>query len=344
MFVISRQREGRTARVIAVEWIPAVSVKAVLTGLEVLGFRPHDLLLSATLRERLGDPYAAVPDGVFGEVWARAFRLRPDPALATKAAFALPFGAFGLLDHLVATATTIGEALHTLNVFLWLVSSGIRLEFGHAADDWLWVLSDPASDFVSTEWTLALIYRRLKSRTPAFQVAEVHLSRAADPEGAAAFGALWGVPVRLEQQKTGFRLAKGVWTAKNEQANPELQDMLKSLAERVDIQRFTDAPLTYAVKTLLPAALQTQAFAAEDVAQTLNLSKRTFQRKLADENVSFKELLDAYRQERALNLLTFEQKSMAEVAYSLGYEEQSSFNRAFRRWTGMPPSRWLERR
>ncbi len=145
-------------------------------------------------------------------------------------------------------------------------------------------------------------------------------------------------------EKTGFRLAKGVRQTENEQANPDLQTTLEGLAERIDIRQFTDAPLADTIKALLPEALQAQAFATEDVAQTLNLSRRTLQRKLADENKSFKALLDTYRQERALNLLIYEQKSMAEIANSLGYEEQSSFNRAFRRWTGVAPSKWLERR
>ncbi len=87
-----------------------------------------------------------------------------------------------------------------LNLFLWLVSTGIWLEFDHAADDWVWVLSDPVSDSVSTEWTLALIYSKM-NRNPASKIAEVHLSQAADP---AALGALWQVPVRLSQKKQGL--------------------------------------------------------------------------------------------------------------------------------------------
>ena len=57
--------------------------------------------------------------------------------------------------------------------------------------------------------------------------------------------------------------------------------------------------------------------------------------------MSFKELLDAYRQEEALRQIERGARSMTEIAYDLGYNEQSSFNRAFKRWTGTTPSRWL---
>lgn len=36
--------------------------------------------------------------------------------------------------------------------------------------------------------------------------------------------------------------------------------------------------------------------------------------------------------------------SIAEIAFLLGFSDQSSFNRALRRWTGMPPGRWRKQR
>ncbi|MEM7344178.1 MAG: helix-turn-helix transcriptional regulator [Chloroflexota bacterium] len=94
-------------------------------------------------------------------------------------------------------------------------------------------------------------------------------------------------------------------------------------------------------RAILPKALQRGEFSAEDIAAELGLSKRTLQRRLSMENITFKELLDLYRQEQARLLLQNGARDMGRVAYALGYSEQSSFNRAFRRWAGQSPSAWL---
>jgi AraC-like DNA-binding protein len=49
------------------------------------------------------------------------------------------------------------------------------------------------------------------------------------------------------------------------------------------------------------------------------------------------------RRERALAYLAAGDVSLAEVSWLLGFSEQSAFARAFRRWTGVPPSAWRRR-
>ncbi len=71
------------------------------------------------------------------------------------------------------------------------------------------------------------------------------------------------------------------------------------------------------------------------------LPLRTFQRRLSKEQISFKDLLDAYRHALALKMLVRPDTAMTKIAYALGYNEQSSFNRAFKRWTGETPTAWL---
>jgi AraC-like DNA-binding protein len=53
---------------------------------------------------------------------------------------------------------------------------------------------------------------------------------------------------------------------------------------------------------------------------------------------SFAELLDDSRRELAAGYLQRTDYSVAEAAYLVGFAEVSSFNRAFRRWTGRSPS------
>lgn len=79
------------------------------------------------------------------------------------------------------------------------------------------------------------------------------------------------------------------------------------------------------------------------IAQELHITQRTLQRKLNDAGIGFQALLDRTRHELALEYLQQKDLSIAEIAFLLGYQEQSSFNHAFKDWTGMNPGAFRER-
>jgi AraC-like DNA-binding protein len=78
----------------------------------------------------------------------------------------------------------------------------------------------------------------------------------------------------------------------------------------------------------------------ETVAKALNLSPRTLNRRLTEAKTSFSELLAAARRDHARTLIANPEMTFTEVALLLGYNEQSSFNRAFRQWFDASPSEW----
>jgi AraC-like DNA-binding protein len=78
----------------------------------------------------------------------------------------------------------------------------------------------------------------------------------------------------------------------------------------------------------------------EDVAELLNMSARTLQRKLSDGGVTYKQILDETRRVLALAYLSTPRHTVSDVTYMLGFSAGSSFTRAFRRWTGQSPSDW----
>ncbi|HTO67103.1 MAG TPA: helix-turn-helix domain-containing protein, partial [Bradyrhizobium sp.] len=57
---------------------------------------------------------------------------------------------------------------------------------------------------------------------------------------------------------------------------------------------------------------------------------------------SFRELLIEARQELGRQLLSDPSAEIDEVACLLGYQDATSFYRAFRYWEGVTPSRWRE--
>ncbi|MBY6144768.1 AraC family transcriptional regulator [Mameliella alba] len=76
-----------------------------------------------------------------------------------------------------------------------------------------------------------------------------------------------------------------------------------------------------------------------DIACELGMSERTLRRTLATEETCYHDIRDEVRRSMALALLKRSGLSLSDVAFSLGYSDQTAFSRAFSRWYGEPPSR-----
>lgn len=74
------------------------------------------------------------------------------------------------------------------------------------------------------------------------------------------------------------------------------------------------------------------------IAHALYMHERTLQRNLRQEGTTFKSILNEVREELAIRYLQDETLSLGEISFLLGFTEISSFSRAFKRWTGVPPS------
>lgn len=74
------------------------------------------------------------------------------------------------------------------------------------------------------------------------------------------------------------------------------------------------------------------------VANAMNISISTLQRRLNEEETSFQEILDNKRKRMAKEYLAREELSATDVAYLLGYKSHSQFFKAFKNWFGITPS------
>ena len=107
---------------------------------------------------------------------------------------------------------------------------------------------------------------------------------------------------------------------------PELSKRLSEM----EVDDTTSARVRSAITEMLPGGI----CGIEDVAARLGLSKRTLQRKLADEGTNFQQQLNNTRELLAKHYLKNTEMSSDEIAYLLGYQELNSFLRAFTVWTG----------
>lgn len=104
-------------------------------------------------------------------------------------------------------------------------------------------------------------------------------------------------------------------------------------------KRYADYYWSYRAKQHLRNA-SSLCISMEGVAKKLGVSSRTLRRYLQAEGVTFRQLAEKVRKNRAQDMLVYTQITIEEVSALVGYEETASFVRAFRRWTGTTPGRW----
>lgn len=91
------------------------------------------------------------------------------------------------------------------------------------------------------------------------------------------------------------------------------------------------------IESLIKDALPSGIPAISQIADHMGMSNRTLTRRLSEKGVSFRDLIQKTQEEVSKNLLKDSERSIAEIAFQIGFSEQSAFNRAFKRWTEQSP-------
>lgn len=94
------------------------------------------------------------------------------------------------------------------------------------------------------------------------------------------------------------------------------------------------------VKSVLKRSLASGRPEVAYVARDLGMSERTLQRRITDEATTFRTLLSDARRELSQQLLADPAIHIDEVTYLLGYQDTTSFYRAFKDWAGVSPGEW----
>ncbi len=319
----------------------SVSSRALLDTLERGGAVADTLLDEAGLqRADLDDPDARIPAADADRLWQAAYRRSADPALALHIAAALPPGTYRIFHYLAAHSRTVGDALTQVADCFAVIDPRVVLGVVEG-DEIALEMHIPALGTVPrppAEYTLAalLVQTRQSTGVDLSPVgADFGFAAPADAhEHRRVFGR-----VRYRQPVTALRFARETWARPVPSADPVLGAMLSAHAQQV----------TQAVPTLSPLRMRLAAHIAERLrpvptqehcARQLGMSGRTLQRRLVAEGTRFGAELDRVRESRARVLLLDRSLSLSEIGWMLGFSDQSAFSRAFRRWTGGPPSRF----
>lgn len=122
--------------------------------------------------------------------------------------------------------------------------------------------------------------------------------------------------------------------------SPEFLDLVTPGLAAAFAELQDDAVITEQVKAVLKRRLASGRPEVAHVARELGMSERTLQRRITGEATTFRDLLSDARRELSEQLLGDPALQIDEVTYLLGYQDTTSFYRAFREWAGVSPGAW----
>ena len=126
--------------------------------------------------------------------------------------------------------------------------------------------------------------------------------------------------------------------SKNSQMWEFFEPQLNANLHKFETQQTTKDQVVALLLNLIPTGKAN----AEEVASNLCVSKRTLQRKLADEGETFQNLLNSVRKQLAIHYLKKSQYPNSEIAFLLGFDDPNSFIRAFSGWVGQSPESYRQ--
>ena len=158
------------------------------------------------------------------------------------------------------------------------------------------------------------------------------------PADVSVHGAHFRCPVHFSADRDGLEISDDLLRAPNRLGDASISEFFdthleKELAEFVD-----DSRLDQRVRIQISQALSEGVPAISVVAGRLGMSQRTLQRRLADQGFAYQDLVDRARRDLAERLLSNTDYGLADIAFLTGYAEQSTFTRAFKRWSGVTPA------
>lgn len=155
-----------------------------------------------------------------------------------------------------------------------------------------------------------------------------------------AFREFFDCPVWFGQTKNRLVLRTADMAELFATHNPDLLELVCPHLEAELAQQLSQSSVREQVKGILKKLLAGQHPRLEDVASELRLSPRSLQPHLSLEQVTFHSVMDEARRELAEHYLVHSSLELNETAYLLGYENPTSFIRAFNRWEGTSPGEW----
>lgn len=328
--------------------LPAIYLHTIAELLRQRGVDDRALLTKVGLDPAcLADDDVRVSLSQASEFVTRAIVESGEPGLGILLASELRLPLHGALGIAAMNSRTLGEAMDLMVRYLTLRAPHLKIFCVNEGDTTtLRVVAGlelgPLQSFIMDAMVFGCVTMGTQLLGQPVRGARVH-RRGREPGYVQRFRNQLPLPVEYERDEDAIVIPSGALATPIRFSDDEVARASREQCEQALHRLTEDAGFGARVRRVIETSHPFPPKLGR-VAGTLFVSERTLKRRLQEEDVSFQQLVDQVRLERARDLLANTRMSLSQIADALGYADAANFTRAFKRWTGISPSAHRNRR
>jgi len=321
------------------------SLLPILAILDEFDSNSDEVLGAAGINSSLiDDPDMLIPYAARGTLIARSVEATGCQHFGLLIGQRMDLPSLGLPGLLARSLPNVKAALQTLQKHFAAHTTGAALELEIEGDIATLTYAFLAPNVEATDQlgggAIAGLFNVMNSLCgPGFQALEASFAHR-KPADIRPFREFFQIPLYFNAPRYSLIFSRKWLDVRPPTADEELQRILQKQVDALEAKRTENFPDH--VKLLIRSALATGECSETGIAALLSLRPRTFIRRLESAGTSFHDVLDETRFELAKRMLENTSLQVCEIADALCYSRASSFDRAFRRWSGDTPVAWRE--
>jgi AraC-like DNA-binding protein len=318
-------------------------ISAIPTLLEAAGVDSAALLAEVGLdRGFFSNPENLIGLPTVGAIMERCVARTNCPHFGLLVGRSASTTSFGLLGYLMMSSPTVGAALRELvghmEVHDRSAVATLRVEGELATLGYTILVNGVAGRSQIHDAAIAIAFNLLRTLCGSdWRLSAVQLAHAR-PALIDPYVAHFGVTPYFGAEFNSLVFYKRWLNQPLSTFDPVLNGLMRERIGEIEAHRLED--LVGQVRRILTPLIGTTGCTLEAVASELGMSGRTLNRRLADHQLTFRDLLEEVHFEAASQLLKDTRMSAREIAQILGYSDGSAFSRAFTRWADVGPIQW----
>ncbi len=283
------------------------------------------------------NPDARIPKDAMESIWEEAAKLTQNPCFGFEVGRNFHATNLHAVGYAMLASATLREALERLVRYQRLISTAAEMDLT-VEDGELHLQIDPSPGIdLGDDAAFAAVVQFSRDLTdPEFNVRSVHMMRP-PPPCERELNDFFRCPItyNADLDKVTFSLdsVDELLNRNNPAVAQASEDVAREYLANMD-KKDVVARARVAITGQLPDGEPSR----KDVAEQLHMSERTLARRLSDREYTFSSLVDEVRGQLAKEYLRQARFSVTDVAFLLGFSDQSNFARAFKRWTDESPT------